>query len=69
MIAEARQVAMYLTREMTKISLVEVGNAFGGRDHGTVIHAIKVVIARMEQTEAFRNMISELKGKISAPTP
>lgn len=69
MIAEARQVAMYLTREMTKISLVEVGRVFGGRDHGTVIHAIKVVQARMEQGEDFRSMIAELKARISSPAP
>ena len=67
MIAEARQVAMYLTREMAKLSLVEVGKAFGGRDHGTVIHACKVVNARMDQGEDFRSMIAELKAKISAP--
>ena len=67
MIAEARQVAMYLTREMAKLSLVEVGKAFGGRDHGTVIHACKVVVARMEQTEEFRTMIVELRARISAP--
>ncbi|MDB6073907.1 MAG: chromosomal replication initiator protein [Verrucomicrobiaceae bacterium] len=67
MIAEARQVAMYLTREMAKLSLVEVGKAFGGRDHGTVIHACKVVNARMDQGEDFRVMIADLKAKISAP--
>lgn len=67
MIAEARQVAMYLTREMAKLSLVDVGKAFGGRDHGTVIHACKVVIARMEQTDEFRAMISDLRAKILAP--
>ena len=67
MIAEGRQVAMYLTREMAKLSLVDVGKAFGNRDHGTVIHACKVVTARMEQTEQFRFMIAELKSKIAAP--
>lgn len=67
MIAEARQVAMYLTREMAKLSLVEVGKAFGGRDHGTVIHACKVVNARIDQGEDFRSMIADLKAKISAP--
>lgn len=66
-IAEARQVAMYLTRDMAKLSLVDVGKAFGGRDHGTVIHACKVVIARMEQTDEFRAMISDLRAKILAP--
>ncbi len=66
MIAEARQVAMYLTREMAKLSLVEVGKVFGGRDHGTVIHACKVVSARMEQTEEFRSMIADLRSRITA---
>ena len=65
-IAEARQVAMYLTREMAKLSLVEVGKAFGGRDHGTVIHACKVITARIEQTDEFRSMMSELRSKILA---
>lgn len=69
MIAEARQVAMYLTRELTKVALVEVGRVFGGRDHGTVIHAIKVVQARMEQGEDFRVMIAELKARIASPAP
>jgi chromosomal replication initiator protein len=67
MIAEGRQVAMYLTREMAKLSLVDVGKAFGNRDHGTVIHACKVVTARMEQTDEFRSMVCELRQKISAP--
>jgi chromosomal replication initiator protein len=42
-----RQVAMYLTRRLTEHSLVEIGQAFGGRDHGTVMHAYKTVSARM----------------------
>ena len=42
-IAFPRQVAMYLARELTKASLNEIGDAFGGRDHGTVLHACKLV--------------------------
>ena len=42
-IAFPRQVAMYLARELTKASLNEIGEAFGGRDHGTVLHACKLV--------------------------
>jgi chromosomal replication initiator protein len=67
MVAEARQVAMYLTRTMAKLPLVEVGKAFGGRDHGTVIHAVKVVEARMEQYVDFNTMIIELRMKVSSP--
>jgi chromosomal replication initiator protein len=43
MIALSRQVAMYLARELTQASLVDVGDAFGGRDHSTVLHACKKV--------------------------
>src|SRR6266853_5701807 len=42
-IAFPRQIAMYLARELTKTSLSEIGDAFGGRDHGTVLHACKLV--------------------------
>ncbi|WP_075088930.1 helix-turn-helix domain-containing protein [Verrucomicrobium spinosum] len=42
-IAIPRQIAMHLARELTKSSLKEIGDAFGGRDHGTVIHACKAV--------------------------
>ena len=47
-IAHPRQVAMYLASELTPKSLVVIGKQFGGRDHTTVIHAIKAVKARME---------------------
>lgn len=42
-IARPRQMAMYLTRELTSMSLPDIGNAFGGRDHSTVIHACKTM--------------------------
>ncbi len=42
-IAFPRQIAMYLARELTKTSLSEIGEAFGGRDHGTVLHAHRLV--------------------------
>ncbi len=42
-IAFPRQIAMYLARELTKTSLAEIGDAFGGRDHGTVLHAHRLV--------------------------
>jgi chromosomal replication initiator protein len=40
---------MYLARELTKASLNEIGDAFGGRDHGTVLHACKLVKKRNER--------------------
>ena len=50
-IAFPRQIAMYLARELTKASLNEIGDAFGGRDHGTVLHACKLVKKRMNEQD------------------
>ena len=57
-IAFPRQVAMYLARELTKASLNEIGEAFGGRDHGTVLHACKLVKRRMKEQDNIRQTIS-----------
>src|SRR5438309_890783 len=57
-IAFPRQVAMYLARELTKSSLNEIGDAFGGRDHGTVLHACKLVKRRMKEQDSIRQTIS-----------
>src|SRR5437868_467017 len=57
-IAFPRQVAMYLARELTKASLNEIGDAFGGRDHGTVLHACKLVKKRMNEQDNIRQTIS-----------
>lgn len=59
-IAFPRQVAMYLSRLLTHHPLKEIGEAFGGRDHGTVIHAVKTVENIMEQDEKARNSIEYL---------
>jgi chromosomal replication initiator protein len=57
-IAFPRQIAMYLARELTKASLNEIGEAFGGRDHGTVLHACKQVKRRMKEQDKIRQTIS-----------
>ena len=57
-IAFPRQIAMYLARELTKMSLNEIGDAFGGRDHGTVLHACKLVKRRMQEQDNIRQTIS-----------
>jgi len=57
-IAFPRQIAMYLSRELTKASLNEIGEAFGGRDHGTVLHACKLVKRRMKEQDKIRQTIS-----------
>jgi chromosomal replication initiator protein len=56
-IAFPRQIAMYLARRHTKSSLNEIGDAFGGRDHGTVLHAFKAVTARMNKEDQLRQLI------------
>ncbi|MBL9177930.1 MAG: chromosomal replication initiator protein DnaA [Verrucomicrobiaceae bacterium] len=63
-IAEARQVAMFLTRTLTKLPLVQIGDEFGGRDHGTVIHACKVVTNLLNGSSDFKRMLDNLAGKI-----
>ena len=55
-----RQVAMFLSRELLGMQLVEIGNAFGGRDHSTVIHSLDRVAAAMQDDRVF----SERVGKI-----
>ncbi len=64
-IAIPRQIAMYLTRTLTKHSLQEIGDAFGGRDHGTVIHACKAVDNMMEQDASTRSSVDFLKVQLS----
>lgn len=63
-IAFPRQVAMFLSRKLTKCSLNEIGEAFGGKDHGTVIHACKTVQARMEQVDSVRQAVRFLETKL-----
>ncbi|MCC6415472.1 MAG: chromosomal replication initiator protein DnaA [Opitutaceae bacterium] len=64
-IAIPRQIAMYLSRTLTKHSLQDIGDAFGGRDHGTVIHACKQVDNLMEQDNGMRGSIEFLRAQLS----
>ena len=64
-IAIPRQIAMYLARTLTKHSLQDIGDAFGGRDHGTVIHACKAVDNMMNQDTTSRGSIEFLKNQLS----
>lgn len=63
-----RQVAMYLSRQLTDNSLARIGDAFGGRDHGTVINAIKAVENLLEQDPATRRSIDYLTKQLSDGT-
>lgn len=63
-IAFPRQIAMYLSREMTKSSLMEIGDAFGGRDHGTVIHAHKKIRQAIDGEKGMRETIAMLQSQL-----
>ncbi len=63
-IAFPRQVAMYLSRSMTKVSLMEIGEQFGGRDHGTVIHACKKVAGRMKEEGEVRQVVDRIEAQL-----
>lgn len=65
-IALARQVAMYLSRKLTAFSLKSVGEAFGGRDHSTVIHACEMIAKRIENDYDFREKINNLEAALLA---
>jgi len=63
-IAFPRQVAMFLSRQMTENSLSAIGDAFGGRDHGTVLHACRLVKDRMEVDPNVRQVVSYLEKQL-----
>jgi chromosomal replication initiator protein len=63
-IAFPRQIAMYIARELTKSSLMEIGDAFGGRDHGTVLHAHRLVKERITTDEKIRQVVKFLQDQL-----
>ncbi len=63
-IAFPRQIAMYLSRQLTESSLNTIGEAFGGRDHGTVLHACRLVKDRMEVDANVRQKVSYLEKQL-----
>ncbi|MCE0484407.1 MAG: chromosomal replication initiator protein DnaA [Methylacidiphilales bacterium] len=65
-IALPRMVAMYLSRRLTTASLNEIGDAFGGRDHGTVLHANRVIEEKMKDDEKLRRIVGYLAEKLVA---
>ena len=60
----ARQIAMYLCRELTQMSLPQIGSEFGGRDHTTVLHADKKIRTLMAEKHAVYNQVTELTNRI-----
>ncbi len=60
----ARQIAMYLCRELTDLSLPKIGQQFGGRDHTTVMHADRKIRSLMAERRSIYNQVTELTNKI-----
>ena len=63
-VALARQVAMYLSRELTSSSLKTIGLHFGGRDHSTVVHACKVIEEKLTKEATIQSQVKSIKHKI-----
>jgi chromosomal replication initiator protein len=63
-VAFPRQVAMYLSRTLTPRSLADIGESFGGRDHGTVLHACKILTCRLAKDQNLRQTISYLEQSL-----
>jgi len=63
-LVNARQIAMYLCREMTELSLPKIGQAFGGRDHTTVMHADRKIRQLMAERRSIYNQVTELTNRI-----
>jgi chromosomal replication initiator protein len=64
-VAQARQLAMFLMKELTSASLKTIGQRFGGRDHSTVVHAIKTIEKAMEKDDSFKKSVDTIMGKLS----
>jgi chromosomal replication initiator protein len=63
-----RQVAMYLAREVLGLQLVEIGQAFGGRDHSTVIHSLERVGEMMKENADFRMRVEKVRETVRHST-
>ncbi len=64
-IALARQVVMYLCRELTSLSLKKIGAELGKRDHSTVIHACKIIEEKINSKAAFNKTINQYKEDLN----
>jgi chromosomal replication initiator protein len=67
-LVSARQIAMYLCREMTELSLPKIGQHFGGRDHTTVMHAERKIRTLMAERRSVFNQVTELTNRIKQQT-
>jgi chromosomal replication initiator protein len=65
-LVNARQIAMYLCRELTELSLPKIGQTFGGRDHTTVMHADRKIRQLMAERRSIYNQVTELTNRIKS---
>ena len=65
-VVNGRQIAMYLIRRMTNLSLSDIGKEFGGRDHTTVLHSLDKVEKQMRSDPAFAEVVKEITTNINA---
>jgi len=58
---------MYLARKITQASLPEIGKVFGGKDHTTVMHSVRVVEKMLEKDEKFKGVIEAIEREVLSP--
>ena len=64
----ARQVAIFLTRELTDLSLPQIGRLFGGRDHSTILSSVRRIEAGVAEDSTFAGRVAELRVSLHNPT-
>ena len=63
-VAQARQVAMYLSKQMTDMSLAEIGHQFGNRNHATVLHAVKLISTELKHDTFLRRSLKQIENML-----
>ena len=58
---------MYLTKQLTSMTLVEIGRRFGNRDHSTVLHACKKIEKKIQENEEFAHLVARIQRSLSDP--
>ena len=59
-ISTARQVSIYIVREITQMSMVEIGQTFGGRDHSTIVYALRQMESKLERDPRTRDTVDDI---------